>query len=48
MERVKEYNLELITINDLHKVDGGITNTNDSYLTIMNNNIDLLKKELYK
>ena len=26
----------------------GITNSNDNYITIMNNNIDLLKKELYK
>ena len=45
---INKYNLELIQINDMHKVDGGITNSNDNYLTIINNNIDLLKKELYK
>jgi len=45
---ITKYNLELIQINDMHKVDGGITNSNDNYLTIINNNIDLLKKELYK
>ena len=32
----------------MRSVDGGVTNTNDSYLTIMNNNIELLKKELLK
>lgn len=42
------YDIELITINDMRSVDGGVTNTNDSYLTIMNNNIELLKKELLK
>jgi len=41
-------NIEIIKLNDMHSVDGGITNSNDNYLTIMNNNIDLLKKELYK
>ena len=40
--------LELVTINTMRSVDGGITNSNDNYITIMNNNIDLLKKELYK
>ncbi len=45
---IKKYNIELIQINDMHSIDGGITTSNDSYLTIMNNNIDLLKKELYK
>lgn len=42
------YEVELITINNMRSVDGGVTNTNDSYLTIMNNNIELLKKELLK
>ena len=28
--------------------DGGVTNSNENYLTIMNDNIDLIKKELYK
>jgi len=39
---------ELVTFNTMRSVDGGITNSNDNYLTIMNNNIDLLQKELYK
>ena len=32
----------------MNTIDGGVTNSNENYLTIMNNNIDLLKKELYK
>ena len=32
----------------MYDVDGGTTNNNESYLTIMNNNLELLKKELYK
>lgn len=45
---VDEYKIELITLNTLHSIDGGITNSNDNYLTIMTNNINQLKKELYK
>lgn len=45
---IEDNQLELITINDMYSIDGGITNSNENYLTIMNNNIDLLKKELYK
>lgn len=45
---LEKHNIELIQINDMHSIDGGITTSNDSYLTIMNNNIDLIKKELYK
>lgn len=45
---IQKYNIELIKLNDMHKVDGGITNSNDNYLSIMKNNIDLLKQELYK
>ena len=45
---MKEYNIERITINSMHSIDGGITNSNDNYLTIMTNNINELKKELYK
>lgn len=45
---INQYGLELIELNTLHNVDGGITNSNDNYLTIMNNNINLIKKELYK
>jgi len=45
---IEDKKIELITYNSMRSVDGGITNSNDNYLTIMNNNIDLLKKELYK
>jgi len=45
---LNNYQVELITINDMNTIDGGINNSNENYLTIMNNNIDLLKKELYK
>ena len=45
---MNEKKLQLITINTMNTIDGGITNSNDNYLTIMANNIDLLKKELYK
>lgn len=38
----------LVKVNDMFSVDGGVTNSNENYLTIMNDNIDLLKKELYK
>lgn len=45
---IKNYKIETIIFNTMRSVDGGITNSNDNYLTIMDNNIDLLKKELYK
>lgn len=45
---IKEYNLELVTINTMYSVTGDVANTNENYLTIMNNNLDLIKKELYK
>ena len=46
---IADNNLELITINSMRSTDGGITDSsNESYITVMNNNIDLLKKELYK
>ena len=45
---IKDNKLELITINTMYSIDGGITNTNDNYLTVMNDNLELLKKELYK
>ena len=48
MNLIKEYDLELITINTMYTIDGNITNTNENYLTIMNNNLELLKKELNK
>ena len=45
---IKNYNLNLVTLNTMTSIDGGITNSNENYLTVMNNNIDLLNKELYK
>ena len=45
---INNYSLELITLNTMETIDGGITNSNESYITVMNNNIDLLNKELYK
>ena len=48
MNLINEYKLELITINTMYSIDGNVTNSNENYLTIMNNNLDLLKKELNK
>ena len=45
---IDENKLELVTINTLYSIDGGTTSNNESYLTVMNNNLELLKKELYK
>lgn len=45
---IEEYGVELLTVNDMRSVDGGVTTSNDSYLSIMNNNIELLKKGLSK
>lgn len=45
---IDNYGLELVTLNTMETIDGGITNSNESYLTVMNNNLDLLNKELYK
>lgn len=45
---IKQYNLELIKVNTMYSVSGDITNNNENYLTIMNNNLELLKKELFK
>jgi len=45
---IDEYELEIINLNTMYSIDGGITNTNDNYLTIMYNNLELLEKELYK
>ena len=48
IETIKNYNIENIVINSMYSIDGGITNTNENYFTIMNNNLELFKKELYK
>lgn len=45
---IEDYSLDLITLNTMETIDGGITNSNENYITIMNNNLDLLNKELYK
>ena len=45
---IDEFKLELITFNTLYSIDGGTTSNNESYITVMNDNLELLKKELYK
>ena len=45
---INDYKLERIIINSMHSIDGGINNSNDNYITIMTNNINDLKRELYK
>lgn len=45
---VKETKVEVVSINTMHSIDGGITNSNDDYFSVMSNNINLIKKELYK
>ena len=45
---IDNYGLELVTLNTMETIDGGVTNSNEDYITIMNSNLDLLKKELYK
>ena len=45
---IDNYGAELITLNTMDSIDGGITNSNENYITVMNNNLDLLNKELYK
>lgn len=45
---IQNDSVELVSINDMYSIDGGVTNTNENYLTIMNDNLELFKKELYK
>ena len=45
---IEDYKIELVTLNAMETIDGGITNSNENYITVMNNNLDLLNKELYK
>lgn len=45
---IDNYGVELITFNTMQSIDGGISNSNENYITVMNNNLDLLNKELYK
>ena len=39
---INNYGIDLVTLNTMETIDGGITNSNE------NNNLDLLNKELYK
>lgn len=45
---LSEYEIELLSLNGMNNIDGEISNSNDNYLTIMNENIELLNKELLK
>lgn len=45
---INKYEVELLSLNGMNSIDAEISNTNDSYLTIMNENIELLNKELLK
>ena len=45
---INDENLELITVNTMYSIDGGTTNNNETYLTVMNDNLELFKKELNK
>ena len=45
---IDDNKLELVTINTMYSIDGGLSNNNEDYLTVMNNNLELLKKELNK
>lgn len=45
---ITEYKLEKININTMYSIEGGIENTNENYITVMNNNLDLYAKELNK
>ena len=45
---INNYKLERVIINSMHSIDGGINNSNDNYITVMTNNINDLKRELYK
>lgn len=45
---IDNYDIELVTLNIMNTIDGGISNSNENYITVMNNNLDLLNKELYK
>ena len=45
---IDSLDIELLTLNSMNSIDGQISNTNENYLTIMNDNIELLNKELFK
>mgnify|MGYP002623738711 CR=1 FL=1 len=43
---IEDNKLELVNINTMYSIDGGVSNNNEDYLTIMNENLELLNKEL--
>ncbi len=45
---IEDNNLNKLIINTMYTIDGGITNNNETYFTIMEENLELLKKELNK
>ncbi len=47
-DEIDNYGVELVTINTMESIDGNVSNSNENYVTIMNNNLELFNKELYK
>ena len=45
---IEDYKIELFRLNSMNSIDAEISNSNDNYITIMNNNIEKLNKELIK
>lgn len=45
---ISEINIELIKLNSMKSIDGLIETSNDNYFTIMNENLELINKELEK
>lgn len=45
---VTQTNIEKIYLNSMYSIDGKIESANDNYFTIMNENIELINKELEK
>ena len=45
---VTELNIELIKLNSMYSIDGLIETANDNYFNIMNENLELINKELEK
>ena len=45
---INDYKIELFKLNGMNSIDAEISNSNDNYLTIMNDNIEKLNKELIK
>ena len=43
-----ELNIELVKLNSMKSIDGLIESANDNYFTIMNENLELINKELEK